>query len=90
VVTWFPGASSSVYSAVAGSAYGLNTTHAPVRTLSGLGQKAVDFGNNVVVLDKGNVLALTVTPSAAIGAKAAVVPVATLKMAATEAIHHLP
>jgi hypothetical protein len=44
---------------------------------SGVGQKAVDFGNNVVVLVKGNVLALTVTPSGAIGAKAAVVPMAT-------------
>jgi hypothetical protein len=90
VVTWFPGASSSVYSAVAGSAYGLNTDHAPMHALSGVGQKAVDFGNNVVVLVKGNVLALTVTPSGAIGAKAAAIPVATLKKAATNAIHHLP
>jgi hypothetical protein len=67
----------------------LNTGHAPMHARSGVGQKAVDFGNNVVVLVKGNVLALTVTPSGAIGAKAAVVPMATLKKAATNAIHHL-
>ncbi len=90
VVTWFPGASHSVYSAVSGSAYGLNTGHNPVRPLSGVGQAAVDFGNNVVVLSKGNVVALTVTPSGAIGAKAAQLPIATLKKAATDAINHLP
>jgi hypothetical protein len=37
-----------------------------------------------------SVLARTVTPSGAIGAKAAAAPVATLKKAATDAIHHLP
>jgi hypothetical protein len=88
-VTWFPGASRSVYSAVSGPAYGLNTGHAPIRSLPGVGQAAVDFGNNVVVFTKGNVVALTVTPSGAIGAQAAALPVATLKKAATDAIHHL-
>lgn len=89
VVTWFPGSSHAVYSAVLGSAYGLNTSHLPVRPLSGVGQTAVDFGNNVVVLTKGNVVALTLTPSGAIGAKAAQLPLATLKKAANDAISHL-
>ncbi len=89
-LTWFPGATRSVVTTVAGSAYGLNTGHDPIKALSGVGQAAEYFGNNIVAYAKGDVIALTVTLPTGIGQTAPTAPVATLKKTALAVIGHLP